>query len=201
LANDIDLHGGAPGENNTPLAAVLVSTTANGVLAFNSDGTYTYTPNADFNGTDSFTYRAVDSLTGASNVATVTITVTSVNDAPVAANDSSSVAEDGVLSGASVLANDSDLHGGAPGENNTPLTAALVSTTSSGLLVLTADGTDTSTPNADFNGTDSFTYRAVDSLTGASNVATVTITVTSVNDAPVAVGDSSSVAEDGVLSG
>src|SRR4029450_7672207 len=153
LANDIDLHGGAPGENNTPLAAVLVSTTANGVLTLNADGTYTYTPDADFNGTDSFTYRAVDSLTGASNVATVTITVTSVNDAPVAANDSSSVAEDGVLSGATVLANDSDLHGGAPSENNTPLTAALVSDVADGTLTLNPDGTYTYTPDADFNGT------------------------------------------------
>src|SRR4030095_4379668 len=176
-------------------------TTANGVLAFNSDGTYTYTPNADFNGTDSFTYRAVDSLTGASNVATVTITVTSVNDAPVAVGDSSSVAEDGVLSGASVLANDSDLHGGAPSENNTPLTAVLVSTTANGVLAFNSDGTYTYTPNADFNGTDSFTYQAVDKLGGVSNTATVTITVTSVNDAPVAANDSSSVAEDGVLSG
>src|SRR4029453_16494539 len=154
----------------TPLTAQLVGTTSNGLLLFNADGTYTYTPNADFNGTDSFTYQAVDSLTGASNVATVTITVTSVNDAPVATNDSNTVAEDGVLSGASVLANDSDLHGGAPSENNTPLTAQLVGTTANGLLVLNSNGTYTYTPNADFNGTDSFTYRAVDSLTGASNV-------------------------------
>ncbi|HZF35194.1 MAG TPA: Ig-like domain-containing protein [Candidatus Angelobacter sp.] len=201
LANDSDLHGGAPGENNTPLTAQLVSTTANGALVFNVDGTYTYTPNADFNGTDSFTYQAVDALGGVSNTATVTITVTSVNDAPVAAADSNSVAEDGVLSGTTVLVNDSDAHGGAPSENNTPLTAQLVSDVANGALTLNTDGTYTYTPDPDFNGTDSFTYQAVDKLGGISNTATVTITVTSVNDVPVATDDSNSVAEDGVLSG
>jgi len=200
LANDSDLHGGAPGENNTPLTAQLVSTTASGVLVFNADGTYTYTPNADFNGTDSFTYQAVDQLGGISNTATVTITVTSVNDAPVAADDSNSIAEDGKLIGASVLANDSDLHGGAPGENNTPLTAQLVNDVANGTLTLNSNGTYTYTPDPDFNGTDSFTYQAVDKLGGISNTATVTITVTSVNDAPVAANDSNSIAEDGVLS-
>ena len=55
-------------------------------MALAADGSFTYTPNADFNGTDSFTYTASDG-TAASNVATVTITVTGVNDAPVAVND------------------------------------------------------------------------------------------------------------------
>ena len=55
-------------------------------MALNADGSFTYTPNADFNGADSFTYTASDGA-AASNVATVTITVTGVNDAPVAVND------------------------------------------------------------------------------------------------------------------
>ncbi len=185
LANDSDLHGGAPSENNTPLTAQLVATTSNGTLVLNADGTYTYTPDANFNGADSFTYQAVDSLGGVSNTATATITVNSVNDAPVAADDSGSVNEDDVLTGASVLANDSDLHGGAPNENNTPLTVQLVATTSDGTLVLNADGTYTYTPDADFNGTDSFTYQAVDSLGGVSNATTVTITINPINDAPI----------------
>jgi VCBS repeat-containing protein len=201
LANDSDLHGGAPLENNIPLTAQLVGGVSHGTLVLNADGTYTYTPAADYNGTDSFTYHAVDGLGGVSNTATVTITVTSVNDAPVAGNDTGTVAEDGVLIGASVLANDSDLHGGAPLENNIPLTAQLVSGVSHGTLVLNADGTYTYTPTADYNGTDSFTYHAVDGLGGVSNTATVTITVTSVNDAPIASNDTGTVAEDGVFIG
>ena len=201
LANDSDLHGGAPSENNTPLTAQLGTGPAHGGLVFNSDGTYTYTPDADYNGTDSFTYKAVDSLGAASNTGTVTITVTSVNDPPVAADDAATVAEDNVLKGTSVLANDSDAHGGAPSENNTPLTAQLVGDVAHGSLTLNADGTYTYTPDADYNGTDSFTYQAVDSLGGVSNTGTVTITVTSVNDPPVATDDTATIAEDNVLNG
>ena len=63
-----------------------------------ADGSFTYTPNADFNGTDSFTYTASDG-TAASNVATVTMTVTGVNDAPVAVNDAATTDEDTAVSG------------------------------------------------------------------------------------------------------
>ncbi len=198
LANDSDLHGGAPLENNIPLTAQLVGGVSHGTLVLNADGTYTYTPAADYNGTDSFTYHAVDGLGGVSNTATVTITVTSVNDAPIASNDTGTVAEDGVFIGASVLANDSDLHGGAPSENNLPLTAQLVADVAHGTLAFNGDGTYTYTPDADYNGTDTFTYNAIDSLGGASNTATVTITVTPVNDPPVANDDTNSISEDPV---
>ncbi len=80
LTNDSDA-------DSDPLTALLVSGTSNGGLVFNADGSFTYTPNSNFNGTDSFTYRAFDGL-GTSNLATVTITVNSVNDAPVAFNNS-----------------------------------------------------------------------------------------------------------------
>ena len=62
------------------------------------DGSFTYTPAANFNGTDSFTYTASDG-TAVSSVATVTITVTGVNDAPVAVNDTATTAEDTAVSG------------------------------------------------------------------------------------------------------
>ncbi len=74
LANDTDPDGDA-------LTAVLVSGAAHGTLALNANGTFTYTPAANFNGTDSFTYLANDGQLN-SNVATVTITVNPVNDAP-----------------------------------------------------------------------------------------------------------------------
>ena len=70
LDNDTDADGNS-------LTATLVSGPASGALTLNADGTFTYTPNADFYGTDTFTYRANDGTVN-SNVATVTITVTPV---------------------------------------------------------------------------------------------------------------------------
>ncbi len=182
LANDSDVDG-------NPLTAVLVSGPTNGSLTLNADGSFSYTPNANYNGTDSFTYRANDGSVN-SNVATVTITVNAVNDAPVAAGESYSINEDTPLSvaAAGVLVNDSDVDGN-------PLTAVLVSGPANGILTLNANGSFGYTPNANFNGTDSFTYRANDGAAN-SNVATVTITVNAVNDAPVAANDSYSVNED-----
>jgi len=74
------LHNDTDGQGD-PLSAVRKSNTAHGTLAFNADGSFTYTPDADFNGTDSFTYQASDGQAN-SGTATVTITVNPVNDAP-----------------------------------------------------------------------------------------------------------------------
>src|SRR5207247_652206 len=81
LANDSDVDGDA-------LSAVLVSNPTHGTLTLNGDGSLVYMPALNFNGIDSFTYKASDGQ-AQSGVATVTITVTPVNDAPVAANDDS----------------------------------------------------------------------------------------------------------------
>ena len=153
---------------------------------------FTYTPNTNFNGTDSFTYTARDG-TAVSNIATVTITVTGVNDAPVAVNDVATTAEETAVSG-NVLTNDTDV------DTGTTLTASLVASASNGTVTLAADGSFTYTPNANFNGTDSFTYRASDG-TAFSSVAPVTITVTAVNDAPVAVNDAATTAEETAVGG
>ncbi len=85
LANDTDVE-------NDLLRAILVTGPSNGTLSLGQDGSFTYTPNANFNGSDSFTYKANDGADD-SNVATVTITVTPVNDAPVlsGANDLASI--------------------------------------------------------------------------------------------------------------
>ncbi|NWF71076.1 MAG: tandem-95 repeat protein, partial [Chloroflexi bacterium] len=176
LGNDSDLDGDT-------LTAVLVSTTSNGTLALNADGSFTYTPNTNYCGGDSFSYKANDGMAD-SNVATVTITVDCVNDAPVAVNDSYSTAEDTPLNGTTVLVNDSD----ADTPYGDTFTAVLVSTTTNGTLAFNSDGTFTYTPNANFNGSDSFTYRAYDGE-AYSDIATVTITVNAVNDAPMAVAD------------
>ena len=94
----------------------------------------------------------------------MTITVTAVNDAPAAADDAYSTTEDTPLTVAApgVLANDTDPDGD-------PLTAVLVTGPSHGTLTLNANGSFTYTPAANYNGPDSFTYRASD---GTADLAT-----------------------------
>lgn len=177
LVNDSDPDGDT-------LEAQLVDTTSNGSLTLNSDGTFTYTPDTDFEGTDSFTYQLTDGQLTSTTV-TVTITVSDVNDAPVALNDGYTATEGQALVvnvSNGLLANDQDIDGD-------DLTVQLISGTSSGTLGLNADGSFTYTPGADFNGTDSFTYQAVDTSSATSNTATVTINVTAVNELPQAVDD------------
>ncbi len=184
LANDTDADG-------DPLTATLVDGPTNGTLALNDDGSFTYIPNADFSGSDSFTYTATDGV-GVSNVATVNITIEAVNDSPVAENDAFSTDEDTELAGESVLTNDTDLDGD-------PLTATLVSDVQHGTLELNSDGTFTYTPEENFNGIDGFSY-VVNDGTGDSSVATVTITINAVNDLPVAANDEYTIDEDTPLS-
>ena len=175
--------------DGTTLVYRLVSGPSNGRIAFNTDGTFTYTPNRNYNGSDSFTYRATDG-TASSNVATVTINVTPVNDAPVARSRSLATREDTAASGAVTAV---DAEGDA-------LTYVLVQGPAKGTLLFNADGTFTYTPNSDENGPDSFTYRANDGAL-SSNVATVTVTVAAVNDAPVAFDQSVSTGQNGAVSG
>ena len=95
---------------------------AHGTLTLNANGSFTYTPAANYNGRDSFTYRANDGTLN-SNVATVSLTVTAVNDAPVAAANSYSTPEEmalNVTAASGVLGNDTDVDGDS-------LTAVLVS--------------------------------------------------------------------------
>jgi VCBS repeat-containing protein len=180
-------------DSDTPtdtLTAILVSDVQNGTLSLQEDGSFTYTPDENFNGEDSFTYKVNDGIVDGNTVTVLLI----VNDAPVAVEDSYQVDEDGTLSvsaGDGVLSNDSDT------ENDT-LTAVLVSGVSNGTLDLQPDGSFTYTPDADFNGEDSFTYYADDGTDGSDTV-TVSITVDPVNDAPVAVADSYQVDEDDSL--
>jgi VCBS repeat-containing protein len=172
LANDSDVDGDA-------LKVSAVTQGAHGGVAINADGSLTYTPAADFNGSDSFTYTASDG-NGGTATATVSVTVNAVNDPPVAVNDSFTLNEDAPLSGG-VLANDTDV-------DSTALAAILVSGPKHGSVTLKADGSFTYTPAANYNGTDSFTYKANDGAADG-NVATVGLTINAVNDAPDAADD------------
>ena len=261
---------------------------SNGTVTF--DGTnFVYVPDANFNGTDSFTYRVTDSA-GATSVATATVTVAAVNDAPVAQNAAASASEGGTVVTGSVTATDVDsatltyaLGGAAPagltfnadgsfsfdptvaaynsmdegdtqvlaltytvndgdggsdtgaltitvtGTNDAPVAQAVVGAgneDSAGISIapvssdvdahdtatysvnsqpsngtVTFDGTNfVYVPDANFNGTDSFTYRVTDSA-GATSVATATVTVAAVNDAPVAADDTVSGFENNDITG
>jgi len=185
LANDTDADG-------NPLSVSVVTGPAHGTLTLNANGAFTYTPDANFNGPDSFTYRASDG-TAQSNPATVRITVTAVNDAPTATADAYSTGEDTALTvnAPGVLTNDSDADGDQ-------LSAVLGLGPSHGTLTLNANGSFTYTPAANYNGPDSFTYRASDG-TATSSLAAVSITVSAVNDAPAAANDTYSTAEDTAL--
>lgn len=135
-----------------------------------------YVPDLDFHGTDSFTYTVVDPL-GETDSATVTLTVSSVADAPSAVTDSVTVAEDGAET-ITPLSNDSDGDGDS-------FSLASVGGASNGSV--TSDlglGVVTYVPAADYFGLDSFSYTVEDS-TGLSSTGVVNVTVTSVNDAPV----------------
>src|SRR6185312_14330587 len=105
LANDTDADAGSR------LTAALVAQPAHGTVTLNADGSFSYTPAANYAGTDSFTYKASDG-TADSNVATVAITVSAVNDAPVAVDDVATTSEDAAVTG-NVLANDTDADAGS----------------------------------------------------------------------------------------
>ncbi|MDO6424424.1 tandem-95 repeat protein [Saccharophagus degradans] len=184
LANDSD------GDGSLVASSVAVATApSNGSTSVNvTTGAITYTPSANFNGSDSFTYTVEDNLGAASAAATVTITVASVNDAPVAADDTVSLLEDASLM-INVLGNDSDVDGTLAVNS-----VAVISGPASGFVAVDpASGSVTYTPLDDYAGNDSFTYQVNDNDGAASNIATVTLTIDPVNDAPLANNDSADV--------
>jgi VCBS repeat-containing protein len=166
LTNDTDANAG------TTLTAAVVTQPTKGTLTLNANGSFTYAPQANANGSDTFTYRASDGIVQ-SQPATVTITITAVNDAPTAAADSFSTANDTQLSitAPGLLSNDTDADG-------TSLTSVVATQPTKGTLTLQPNGSFTYQPNAGATGTDTFTYRASDGP-AQSQPATVTITLTS----------------------
>ena len=186
--------GGSVGGNdsdvdNPSLTWSLVTGPSHGAVAFNGDGSYNYTPSADYCGDDSFTYQVSDG--SLADTATVNITVACVNDAPSAGDDNASTDEDTPLN-ASVAGNDADV-------DSASLTWSQVSGPSNGSLSLNGDGSYTYTPNPNFCGSDAFTYQVSDGT--LADTAAVAITVNCVNDGPVAGDDSNSTNEDTPVSG
>ena len=164
------------------LSYTVLSGPTNGSLSGTAPN-LTYTPNGDYNGSDSFTFKANDG-TEDSNIATVSLTVNALNDAPVAAAGSDSTNEDAAVA-ITLVATDID---------STIQSYTVVSGPTNGSLSGTAPNL-TYTPTADYNGADSFTFRASDGSLN-SNTTTVSLTVNAVNDAPVASNGSATTNED-----
>jgi len=161
------------------LTAVLSTQASNGLVALNADGSFSYTPNAGFTGTDSFTYAASDGLLASAPV-TVTLKVSAV---PGGVADQYSVNANKVLS--TNLTNDvlvNDTH-----STGDTLTAVLNQGPAHGVLTLHANGTFTYTPTTGFVGTDTFSYTPQDGSIAGSPT---TVTITVLDTAPVAKADS-----------
>jgi len=189
--------------NDNPSTGVTVNTTPvsdvlHGTLVLNADGSFTYTPDPDYNGPDQFTYEVCDTGDPVQcDTAIAYITVTPVNDPPIAVDDNYTTPEDTPLNATTVLTNDSDPDGGVLAVNTTPAV-----TVSNGTLTLNGDGSFVYIPAPNFNGIDSFQYVVCNSGTPSlCDSAWVFITVTPVNDPPVANDDSYTTPEDVTLNG
>jgi hypothetical protein len=175
LANDNDPDGGS-------LIAVLVSSTANGDVALNQDGSFIYTPNLGFSGEDTFSYKISDGALS-SEAAEVAIMVNALDAPPAAEDDAFSLSEDEplILEAPGILANDFDPEG-------EELQISIQDEPSHGTLALGEGGGFEYTPDADYHGEDQFTYRVSDG-TSESNLSVVTLHISAVNDTPQAIED------------
>jgi VCBS repeat-containing protein len=172
LGNDTD-------SQNSTLTATLVTNPPHGTLVFNSNGSFSYTPAANYFGPDSFSYKVSDGNLE-SNIATVSITVNSVNDAPSAVNDSATVAKNSGANTINVLSNDTDTE-------NDALTVSSVIQGAHGSVAVTNGGSNISyTPNANYTGSDSFTYTISDG-NGGTSTATVSVSVLAPTAAPASI--------------
>ncbi|MDB9922582.1 Ig-like domain-containing protein, partial [Polaribacter sp.] len=181
ISNDTDI-------DEDPLTLSFVNPNGSGTAAVNADGvSIDYTPAANFNGTETITYTVSDGELS-DTTGTLTITVTAVNDAPVAMADTATVLEDSALTNIDIVSNDTDVEGDT-------LTLITATPDGSGTVSVNADGVSVDyTPAANFNGTETITYTVSDGTD--TSTGTLTITVTAVNDAPVAVSDTATVEED-----
>ncbi|WP_460458901.1 cadherin-like domain-containing protein [Angustibacter peucedani] len=181
-ATPLDLLGNDSDADGDTLVVVSTTGAAKGTVSL-SGGQVTYTPDADAYGSDAFSYTVSDG-TGRTADAAVDVTVAPQPDAPVAGDDTLSVDEDDPATPVDVLAGDTDADGDT-------LSVSSVGAAAHGSVALSG-GTVTYAPDADYDGPDSFSYTADDG-TGRTSSATVTVTVSPVEDAPVAADDAYSV--------
>ena len=180
-ANDTDIDGNLnPATTNT--ACATCSNPSSGSLANNGDGTFDYTPNPGFTGPDGFLYEICDS---AAECDTATVSI-QVGEPPLANDDSASTLEDTAVV-IDVAGNDTD-PGGNLDPTTTNTTCGICSLPSTGSLINNGDGTFEYTPDPNFVGQDGFTYEICNS-SALCDTASVTISVTQVNDPPTPQND------------
>jgi len=179
LSNDTDSDGDS-------VTVLSINTEAEHGAAVLQNGKIFYAPTANYNGLDSFTYMVKDG-NGGLDEATVSITVSSVNDAPITVNDTLTVDAGSSDNAVIVLDNDSDV------DSEDSLSVVEITEALHGTVTLTS-GALTYTPDADYDGSDSFTYQVSDGTTQSTG--TVNITVSPGNTLPTVVSDSASIAED-----
>ena len=186
LANDTD------SDNAIDTASVvIVNTPTNGTAVLGVGGVVGYTHNGSESTIDSFTYRVSDVSGKSSNLATVSISISPVNDPPVAVNDTASIASN-VAAIVDIAANDLDLDDGLD------LTSIEIGISPAhGTLTIQTDGKVTYVHNGSEATQDTFTYRIRDKAGALSNTATVSLSITLVNQPPIAVADNATIAAPG----
>jgi hypothetical protein len=168
VGNDED-----PDGDNLTVTPTPVTPPSNGTLVLNPGGSYTYTPEDGFVGTDTFVYQVCDDGTPSiCDEATVTITVNSTNQSPVAVDDEN-ITDSITPAEGNVLDNDSD-----PDGDNLTVNPNPISNPINGTLILNPDGSYVYTPDPQFEGTDSFEYEVCDNgVPSLCTIAEVVITV------------------------
>ena len=204
LAEDATLNGSVLADNGTqednlgdPPATIALGEVhvSDGDLSLDADGTFSYTPDPGFNGTDRFSYTITDADSQTSGEATVELVVSPVNDRPAAVDDSFAVAQNAPATRLDVLINDTDPDVGDR------LTIVSVSTPSAGGMALVDDNGTPEDPTDDvidyapaagFAGTETFTYR-IEDTGSASDMAVVTVAVVEPTVASILPGSRSAV--------
>ncbi|WP_147104490.1 cadherin-like domain-containing protein [Tateyamaria sp. syn59] len=183
---DINVLGNDSDPDSGDVISVTDATSPDGDVVINADGTLTFSPNENFNGPTTITYTISDG-NGGEDTATVSVTVNPVNDAPDAVNDTATTDEDTAVT-IDALLNDTDVDGDA-------LTITGASVPADQGTVSVVDNKLFYTPAPNFNGDATISYSISDG-NGGTDTAEVTVTVTPVNDDPVAVDDLADTMED-----
>ena len=205
LADDVDSD-----DDSNSLVYTITAQPSEGTASSNGDGSFTFDPGTDFQDLAAgetrqvtFTYTATDQHSAVSNTGTVTVTVTGLNDDPTAADEGIAATEDGGTVSTSVLADDVDSD-----DDANSLVYTITAQPSEGSASSNGDGSFTFDPGSNFQDLAvgetrqvTFTYTATDQHSAVSNTGTVTVTVTGVNDPPIAQDDDFDVNKEIVFSG
>jgi hypothetical protein len=184
LSNDSDPDGSI----NVKTVSIVAKPSHGKVSVDSKTGVVTYTPDKNFTGSDSFTYKMKDNSGAYSNVATVSLTIIAPNQPPQARDDSATTGKNVPVT-VNVLANDKDTDGTID-----PTTVAIVGAAKHGTTSINpTTGVVTYTPATNYTGTDTFTYKVKDNQGAYSNVASVNVIVTAPNQPPQAHNDSATV--------